>query len=59
MLFVAEYGADGRLLAVHSEKITAESGTYTFKVQPGAEIKCFLLRNDTYTPLFAAFSPKA
>ena len=59
VLFVAEYAADGRLLAVHSEKITAESGTYTFKVQPGAEIKCFLLRNDTYTPLFAAFSPKA
>lgn len=59
VLFVAEYGADGRLLAVHSEKITAESGTYTFKVQPGAEIKCFLLRTDTYTPLFAAFSPKA
>ena len=27
VLFVAEYGADGRLLAVHSEKITAESGT--------------------------------
>ena len=59
VLFVEEYGADGRLLAVHSEKITAESGTYAFKVQPGAEIKCFLLRNDTYTPLFAAFSPKA
>ena len=59
VLFVAEYGADGRLLAVHSEKITPESGTYTFKVQPGAEIKCFLLRTDTYTPLFAAFSPKA
>lgn len=59
VLFVAEYGADGRLLAVHSEKITAESGTYTFKVQPGAKIKCFLLRTDTYTPLFAAFSPKA
>ena len=59
MLFVAEYAADGRLLAVHSEKITPESGTYTFTVQPGAEIKCFLLRTDTYTPLFAAFSPKA
>lgn len=59
VLFVAEYGADGRLLAVHSEKITAESGTYTFKVQPGATIKCFLLHADTYTPLFAAFSPKA
>ena len=59
VLFVAEYAADGRLLAVHSEKITAESGTYTFKVQPGATIKCFLLRTDTYTPLFAAFSPKA
>lgn len=59
VLFVAEYGADGRLLAVHSEKITPDSGTYTFKVQPGAKIKCFLLRTDTYTPLFAAFSPKA
>ena len=59
VLFVAEYAADGRLLAVHSEKITPESGTYTFKVQPGATIKCFLLRTDTYTPLFAAFSPKA
>lgn len=59
VLFVAEYGAGGRLLAVHSEKITAESGTYTFKVQPGATIKCFLLHADTYAPLFAAFSPKA
>ncbi len=59
VLFVEEYGADGRLLAVHSEKITAESGTYTFKVQPGATIKCFLLHADTYAPLFAAFSPKA
>ena len=59
VLFVAGYGADGRLLAVHSEKITAESGTYTFKVQPGATIKCFLLHADTYAPLFAAFSPKA
>lgn len=59
VLFVAEYGADGRLLAVHSEKITAESGTYTFKVQPGATIKCFLLHADTYAPLFASFSPKA
>lgn len=59
VLFVAEYGADGRLLAVHSEKITAKSGTYTFKVQPGATIKCFLLHADTYAPLFAAFSPKA
>lgn len=59
VLFVAEYAADGRLRAVHSEKITPESGTYTFKVQPSAEIKCFLLRTDTYTPLFAAFSPNA
>lgn len=59
VLFVAEYDTDGRLLAVHSEKITPDSGTYTFKVQPGAKIKCFLLRTDTYTPLFAAFSPKA
>ena len=59
VLFVEEYGADGRLLAIQSEQITAESGTYTFKVQSGATIKCFLLHADTYTPLFAAFSPKA
>ena len=58
VLFVAEYGADGRLLAVHSEKITAESGTYTFKVQPGATIKCFLLHADTYAPLFAPSPPR-
>ena len=59
VLFVAENGADGRLLAIQSEQITAESGTYTFKVQSGATIKCFLLHADTYAPLFAAFSPKA
>ena len=60
VLFVAEYDTYGRLLAVHSEKITAGSSTYIFNVQnSGAEIKCFLLRTDTYTPLFAAFSPNA
>ena len=59
VLFVAEYDADGRLLAVHSENITPESGTYTFKVQLGAKIKCFLLRTDTYAPLFGTFSPNA
>ena len=59
VLFVAEYDADGRLLAVYSENIMPESGTYTFKVQPGAKIKCFLLRTDTYSPLFGAFSPNA
>ena len=60
VLFVAEYDTYGRLLAVHSEKITAGSSTYIFKVQnSGATIKCFLLRADTYSPLFAAFSPKA
>ena len=59
VLFVAEYDADGRLLAVHSENITPESGTYTFKVQLGAKIKCFLLRTDTYAPLFRTFSPNA
>ena len=59
VLFVAEYDADGRLLAVHSENITPESGIYTFKVQLGAKIKCFLLRTDTYAPLFGTFSPNA
>lgn len=57
VLFVAEYDADRKLLAVHSEHITAESDTYTFKVQPGETIKCFLLRTDTYTLLFGSFSP--
>ena len=59
VLFVAEYDADSRLLAVHSENITPESGIYTFKVQLGAKIKCFLLRTDTYAPLFGTFSPNA
>lgn len=59
VLFVAEYDADGRLLAVYSANITPESGTYTFKVQPGAKIKCLLLRTDTYSPLLGAFSPNA
>ena len=42
-----------------SENITPESGIYTFKVQLGAKIKCFLLRTDTYAPLFGTFSPNA
>ena len=59
ILFVAEYGKDGRMLAVQSKDITPDSGAYTFKVQTSsAAIKCFLLRKGTYTPLFEAFSPR-
>ena len=33
--------------------------TYTFTVKnSGAKLKCFLLRKDTYTPLFEAFTPQ-
>ena len=57
VLFAAEYGTDGRLLAVRSQTVEPGKATYTFTVQnPGAKLKCFLLRKDTYTPLFEAFT---
>ena len=59
ILFVAEYGKDGRMLAVQSKTVEPGTAAYTFTVQnPGAKLKCFLLRKDTYTPLFEAFTPQ-
>lgn len=59
VLFVAEYGTDGRLLAVRSQTVEPGTAAYTFTVQnSGAKLKCFLLRKDTYTPLFEAFTPQ-
>ena len=59
ILFVAEYGKDGRMLAVQSKTVEPGTADYTFTVQnSGAKLKCFLLRKDTYTPLFEAFTPQ-
>ena len=59
ILFVAEYGKDNRMLAVQSKTVESGTADYTFKVQnPNAKLKCFLLRKDTYTPLFEAFTPQ-
>lgn len=59
ILFVAEYGKDDRMLAVQSKTVESGTADYTFTVQnPGAKLKCFLLRKDTYTPLFEAFTPQ-
>lgn len=59
ILFVAEYDNDGRMLAVQSKTVEPKKAAYTFTVQnPGAKLKCFLLRKDTYTPLFEAFTPQ-
>lgn len=59
VLFVAEYAADGRMLAVQSKTVEPGTAAYTFTVKnSGTAIKCFLLRKGTYTPLFEAFSPQ-
>lgn len=59
ILFVAEYDKDNRMLAVQSKAVESGTADYTFTVQnPGAKLKCFLLRKDTYTPLFEAFTPQ-
>lgn len=59
ILFVAEYGKDDRMLAVQSKTIEPGTAAYTFTVKnSGAKLKCFLLRKDTYTPLFEAFTPQ-
>ena len=59
ILFVAEYGKDGRMLAVQSQTVEPGTAAYTFTVKnSGAKLKCFLLRKATYTPLFEAFTPQ-
>ena len=60
VLFAAEYDADGKMLAVHSWNVAPQNGTYTCNVKnPGAKIKCFLLRYGSNTPVLAPFSPLA
>ena len=54
LLFVAEYGADGRLLTAQSQAVKLGTPDYTFKVSSN-KIKCFLLNAQTYTPLMEAF----
>lgn len=60
VLLAAEYDADGKMLAVHSWNVAPQEDTYTCDVEnPGAKIKCFLLRATSYTPVLTPFSPLA
>lgn len=60
VLFAAEYDTDGKMFAVHSWNVAPQNGTYTCGVKnPGAKIKCFLLRATSYTPVLTPFSPLA
>ena len=60
VLFAAEYDTDGKMFAVHSWNVAPQNGTYTCDVKnPGAKIKCFLLRATSYTPVLTPFSPLA
>lgn len=60
VLLAAEYDTDGKMLAVQSWNVAPQKGTYTCGVKnPGAKIKCFLLRATSYTPVLAPFSPLA
>ncbi len=60
VLLAAEYDADSKMLAVHSWNVAPQNGTYTCDVKnPGAKIKCFLLRATSYTPVLTPFSPLA
>ena len=60
VLLAAEYDTDGKMLAVQSWNVAPQNGTYTCDVKnPGAKIKCFLLRATSYTPVLTPFSPLA
>lgn len=60
VLLAAEYDTDGKMLAVQSWNVAPQNGTYTCGVKnPGAKIKCFLLRATSYTPVLTPFSPLA
>lgn len=60
VLLAAEYDTDGKMLAVHSWNVAPQEDTYTCDVKnPGAKIKCFLLRATSYTPVLTPFSPLA
>ena len=60
VLLAAEYDTGGKMLAVQSWNVEPQKDTYTCDVKnPGAKIKCFLLRATSYTPVLAPFSPLA
>ena len=60
VLLAAEYDTDSKMLAVHSWNVAPQEDTYTCGVKnPGAKIKCFLLRATSYTPVLTPFSPLA
>ena len=60
VLLAAEYDTGGKMLAVQSWNVAPQKDTYTCGVKnPGAKIKCFLLRATSYTPVLAPFSPLA
>ena len=60
VLLAAEYDTDSKMLAVHSWNVAPQEDTYTCDVKnPGAKIKCFLLRATSYTPVLPPFSPLA
>ena len=60
VLLAAEYDTDGKMLAVQSWNVAPKKDTYTCDVKnPGAKIKCFLLRATSYTPVLPPFSPLA
>lgn len=60
VLLAAEYDTDGKMLAVQSWNVEPQKDTYTCDVKnPGAKIKCFLLRATSYTPVLTPFSPLA
>lgn len=60
VLLAAEYDTDSKMLAVHSWNVAPQKDTYTCDVKnPGAKIKCFLLRATSYTPVLTPFSPLA
>ena len=60
VLLAAEYDTDGKMLAVQSWNVAPQKDTYTCGVKnPGAKIKCFLLRATSYTPVLTPFSPLA
>lgn len=60
VLLAAEYDTGGKMLAVQSWNVAPQEDTYTCGVKnPGAKIKCFLLRATSYTPVLTPFSPLA
>ena len=48
------------MVSLNSWNVAPQKDTYTCDVKnPGAKIKCFLLRATSYTPVLTPFSPLA